>query len=37
LLARQRRAETSGFLGSAALAATPVRAIGTGQNLVPWV
>jgi hypothetical protein len=34
LLALNRRAETSGFLGCAALAAAPVRALGTSQTRI---
>jgi hypothetical protein len=36
-LALNRRAETSGFLDRAALAAAPVRALDTGQSLAPLV
>jgi hypothetical protein len=35
LLALNRRAETTGFLGCAALAAAPIRALGTSQSLMP--
>jgi len=35
LLALNLRAETTGFLGCAALAAAPIRALGTSQSRVP--